>query len=151
MTLNEYQRANLRGHLHSADQIRDENGDEAIGASDGSMAVPIDGGGATITTGVKHDLQMPFSGVFYGWSMLGDRTGSIQIDIWKDSYANFPPTDADSITGGAEPEIAANTKGMVDDDDIEWAFSAGDVLRFNVDSVTDLQRVTLSLKYRRTA
>jgi hypothetical protein len=111
----------------------------------------IDGGGATITTGIKGDLgPIPFACTILEVSMLADQPGSIVVDIWKDTYANFPPTDADSITASAPPTISTATKSQ-DSTLTGWttAISAGDILRYNVDSVTDLQRVTIALKVRR--
>lgn len=112
----------------------------------------IDGGGSTITTGIKGDLQVDFAGTIEQWSILPDQSGSIVIDIWKDTYANFPPTDADSITASAPPTLSGTTKaqsGVL----TGWtgAFSAGDIFRFNVDSITTCTRVTLALRVRRTA
>jgi hypothetical protein len=115
----------------------------------GEIVVVIDGGGATITTGIKGDVgPMPFDGVITQNTVLADQSGSIVIDIWKDAYANFPPTDADSITAAAPPTISTATKSQ-DSTLTGWttSFAAGDILRFNVDSVTSIQRVTLSLKY----
>jgi hypothetical protein len=112
----------------------------------------IDGGGATITTGIKGDLgPFPFACTILEVSMLADQSGSIVVDIWKDSYANFPPTDADSITASAPPTISTAVKSQ-DATLTGWttAISAGDILRYNVDSVTDLQRVTIALKVRRS-
>ena len=78
--------------------------------------------------------------------MLADQTGSIVVDIWKDSYANFPPTNADSITSATPPTIAAGTKDT-DTTLTSWTTSitAGDILRFNVDSATTVTKVTLSI------
>lgn len=36
--------------------------------------------------------------------------GSCVLDIWKDSYANFPPTVGDSITASAKPTISSGNK-----------------------------------------
>ena len=70
------------------------------------------------------------------------------MDIWKDTYANYPPDDGDTITGANEPEIAAS--GVKDQDSTltDWtkSISAGDVLGFNVDSCTTITRCTVSLK-----
>ena len=61
-----------------------------------AMAFVIDGGGATITTGVKGDLPpMPFAGTITGAALVADQTGSISVEVWKDTMANFPPTGAD--------------------------------------------------------
>lgn len=110
----------------------------------------IDGGGSVITTGIKGDLEVPFAWVdIVSVRLLADASGSIVIDIWKDTYANFPPTDADSITASAPPTISSATKSE-DSTLTGWTQtgSAGDILRFNVDSVTTITRVTVSLVLR---
>jgi len=73
-------------------------------------------------------------------------SGSIVVDIWKDTYANFPPTVADTITASAKPILSAATKS-IDTTLTGWtkSISAGDILRYNVDSVTTCTRVVLSL------
>lgn len=111
----------------------------------------IDGGGNAITTGIKGDLEVPFACVIQSVTLLADQTGSITIDIWKDTYANFPPDNADTITGGNEPAISAAVKDQ-DATLTSWTTSLakGDVLRFNVDSVATIQRVTLSLKVNKS-
>lgn len=111
----------------------------------------IDGGGATITTGIKGDLgPFDFACTIEAVTLLADQSGSIVVDIWKDTYANFPPTGADSITASAKPTISTATKSQ-DTTLTGWttSISAGDVLRFNVDSITTCQRVTVALKVRR--
>jgi hypothetical protein len=115
-----------------------------------SITFIIDGGGATITTGVKGDLTIPFAATIVEWTLLADQTGSIVVDIWKDTEANHPPTVADTITASAKPTLSSvshNRSSTL----TGWttAITAGDVLRFNVDSITTCTRVTLSLKCRR--
>lgn len=112
----------------------------------------IDGGGATITTGIKGDIMIPFGTSIKHVFLLADQSGSIKIDIWNDTYGEFPPTDADSITGGNEPEISSATKwssieDLVPDHLLNWQrdIKRFDILRVNVDSVTTIQRVTLVL------
>lgn len=117
----------------------------------GTITIIIDGGGSAITTGIKADLEIPFACTINQVTLLADQSGSVVIDIWKDTYANFPPTDADSITASAPPTISTAIKSQ-DATLTGWttSISAGDILRFNVDSVTSIQRVTLSLKITRT-
>lgn len=106
----------------------------------------IDGGADPITTGVKGYIEVPFACTITAVRLLADVSGSIVVDIWKDTYANFPPVDADSITASAVPTIASATKAQ-DTTLTGWttAIAAGDILGFNVDSATTVQRVTLSL------
>lgn len=111
----------------------------------------IDGGGTTITTGVKGFLEIPFACTITRATTLADQSGSIVIDVWKDTYANYPPTVADTITASAKPTISSATKAQ-DATLTGWTTSiaAGDILGFNVDSVTTCQRVTLSLRVTKT-
>ena len=118
----------------------------------GSISFVIDGGGSAITAGVKGDIEIPFACTLTGYRILADQAGSAVIDIWKDTYANFPPTDADSICAGVEPTLSAAAKA----EDLaitDWsgeAIAAGSILRFNVDSAATVTRLTLVLLYTRT-
>jgi len=111
----------------------------------------IDGGGSPISTGIKGDLEIPFACTIDSLKVLADQSGSIVIDIWKDTYANFPPTGPDTITASAKPTISGATKAT-DTTLTGWttAITAGDILRFNVDSATTVTRVVLSLKVTKT-
>lgn len=112
-----------------------------------TLEVLIDGGGTAITTGVKGDAPLDFASTIVGWTLVADQSGSIVVDVWKDSYANFPPTVADSITASAKPTLSAadhNKSSTL----TGWttAIAAGDVLRFNVSSAATVTRVTLALQ-----
>lgn len=117
-----------------------------------AIGFSIDGGGATITTGlIKNGLFIPFSCTINSVTLLADQSGSIVIDIWKDSYGNYPPTVADSICASAKPALSTELKSQ-DTTLTGWTTSitAGDVLYFNVDSATTVQNVTLTLKVTKT-
>ncbi len=118
--------------------------------SKAELAFVIDGGGSAITAGVKGHLRVPFGCIIERVTLTADRAGSIQIDIWKSTYADFPPVDAGSITGGHEPNIAADSK--YDDAVLTgWSRSLddGDILAFNVDSAATITRVTVNLQVRK--
>ena len=111
----------------------------------------IDGGGAEITTGVHGFIEMPFGMTIESWRMLGDQSGSIVVDVWKDLFANYPPTVADTIAGTEKPTLAA-AESAEDTSLTTWNTSvlAGDIIGFNVDSVTTVERVTVSLRGTKT-
>lgn len=109
----------------------------------------MDGGGSVISTGLKGHVRVDFDCIIVAWAIGSPKeSGSIKIDIWKDTHGNFPPDDADSITGGHEPELASSW--VAEDTDLsDWssvAISAGDLLVFNVDSSDTTTMVTLDLK-----
>lgn len=123
-----------------------------IGANDHhsnvlSLTFIIDGGGSAITTGEKGHLEIPFACTITQVTMLADQSGSIVVDIWKDTHANFPPTVADTITASAKPTLSSAQKSQ-DATLSGWttAITAGDILAFNVDSCATIERVTISLK-----
>jgi hypothetical protein len=117
-----------------------------------SIVYVIDGGGAIYSNGIKGFLQIPFNCTITAVSLLADQTGSTVIDIWKDTYANFPPTVADSICASALPTIPLSATKSVDITLTGWTttITAGDVLAFNVVSVTSITRVTITLSVNRT-
>lgn len=102
------------------------------------------------TTGVKCDIPIMFPCRILAWSIEALESGSVQFDIWKDVRANFPPTDADSITGGDEPAVSSDTDAYSAALS-NWTtlLAEGDVLRFNVDSVSGIQHCTLTLQLER--
>lgn len=115
-----------------------------------SCGASFDGGGSAITAASKAYVRVPFSGTITGVYLVADQTGSIVIDVWKDTFANSPPTDADSITALAVPTISADTKGS-DTTLTDWAttVTAGDVIGFNVDSCSTITKCSIELAITR--
>ena len=111
----------------------------------------IDGSGSAITTGQKGHLEIPFACTITGWTLVADVSGSIVIDVWKDTYTNFPPTVADTIAGTEKPTLASVQKNQ-DLTLTTWttAVTAGDILAFNVDSVATVTRIVLSIRVTKT-
>ena len=112
----------------------------------------MDGGGLSLGSGQKGHLVMPYAAAIQSWTLLGDQpAGSCVIDIWKTTYAAFPPTVANSITGSAPPTITiaqAATGSTLTGWNIN--FLAGDVMAFNVNSSNSFSRITLSLNATRS-
>ena len=80
------------------------------------------------------------------WTIIADQSGSIVIDIWKTSYSGAPPTISNTITGSALPTITSAAKNQSSTlSGWTTSVSAGDVIRFNVNSVTTITKVTLSI------
>ena len=116
-----------------------------------TVGVTFDGHGAPIQAGSDCSIQVTKGFTLVSWTLLSDETGSIQIDVWRDTYANFPPTEADTITGGNEPAITSSNRNT-DTTLTGWTtlVADGDILKFSVDSVTDIKRATLILNGTRT-
>lgn len=122
-----------------------------LGASPFTIDYILYEGGGVISTGVKDYIEMPFSGTITEWRVVADAAGTIQFDIWKDTYANFPPTVADTIFSGTKPNLSTQQKNEATA--LALAFSAGQWLAINVDSSpapATVKRVTLSIRGTRT-
>jgi hypothetical protein len=112
-----------------------------------ALAIVIDGGGSAIATGIYADLPIPRDFYVTAAKMYADQSGSLVVDIWSDTDANYPATDADSITSSAPPTISSATKSS-DSTLTGWTklIPAGNILRFNVDSCSSITRATLVLE-----
>lgn len=114
----------------------------------------IDGGVEAISTGIAGDIgPFPFACTLNEVTLLANTTGSIVIDFWKDLYANYPPTVADTMVGasGTKATIAADVKSV--NTLTGWAATAipsASTIRFNVDSCSGINRVTVALKITRS-
>jgi hypothetical protein len=92
--------------------------------------------GAPLEVGQEAAVRMAYSGTISKWTIMSRETGTIEFDVYKDVWGNFPPTEVDSIVGASPPT-------MVDDDNAEdvaltgWTktVTAGDVLVFAIAGV----------------
>lgn len=111
------------------------------------VSVTIDGGGSAITTGAKKVyLRVPYDMTVTGWDIVADQSGSIVVDVWKDSYANFPPTVADTIAGTEKPTLSSALKNQdVSLSSFTTTIVAGQYLEFNVDSAATVTKVMITL------
>jgi len=112
-----------------------------------SFGITIDGAGSIITTGVQGDIVIPYSMTISSWTLIADQVGSIVIDVWKDTYANYPATQSDTITGSAKPTLSSVIKNQ-SSTLTGWTttINSGDIIRFNVDSVSTITKATLVIQ-----
>lgn len=138
-------------------QFADDIADSALFLDDAYDTIQfiVDGGGSVITTGIKGDIMVPFNCTVLGWDIVADASGTIQVDIWKDTYTNFPPTVADTITGTEKPALSSAQKNQ-DTALSSWTttLTRNDWLRINVDASpapATVTRVTIAIRVKRTA
>ena len=72
--------------------------------------------------------------------------GSCVIDIWVDTYTNFPPTVGDTITASAKPTISSSSK-YKDTTLTGWDTSVAtdSVIAFKLESCSTFTQVSVSL------
>jgi hypothetical protein len=116
-----------------------------------TIGLTVGDGVNVITTGFKGAIPVPFSGTITEWTIVSTdanppTSGSIQIDILKSTFANYP-TMSSMVGTGTKPNIANSNKGT--GTTTGWStttINAGDIIGFNVVSVTGLKRITIVLK-----
>ena len=105
-----------------------------------------------LSVGSKSGIYIPFGYTILEWTIgsVNNTSGSIQLDLWVDSYANFPPTVADTITASAKPLFTSTTKGQ-SSTLTGWTTTipADRWLYVNVDSVTSINQLSGTLKCRK--
>lgn len=109
----------------------------------------IDGGGSTITTGIKGQVVVDFNCEVIEWAIIGLPVGAIAVDVSRSTFAGFPTTS--SIAGTELPTIVATNDTGEDRTIATWStINTGDILEFKVDSVATIERCTVALKCRKT-
>lgn len=105
------------------------------------------GGGAALAAGLYGvGLRVPFACKINSWTIVADATGSAVIDIWKDTFANYPPVVADTITAAAKPTLtSARTATSSTLTGWTTAVAADDFLFFNLDSVSTVTQLKIIL------
>lgn len=77
-----------------------------------------DGGGSTLTTGIKFRYFLPYNMAPFSdgtdvWRIGLDQTGSVEWDLWMAAHGSYPPTSANRITGtvgSQNPRVASALK-----------------------------------------
>jgi hypothetical protein len=80
-------------------------------------------------------------------TLLANPSGNVTVDIWKTTFAGYPPTAVNSICPGpAKPIINAGSK-LENTTLTGWTTNvlAGDTLRVVIESVTTITRLTVVL------
>lgn len=124
-------------------------GDVTVNAGGRIIAFEIDGGGNVIGTGAKKAyLTVPLTCTITKWRIIADVSTTAVLDIWKDTYANFPPVNGDSITASAKPTVTAATNAestSVGTWTGAGALTLGDVLEVEVESNNNATKLRLEL------
>lgn len=118
-----------------------------------SLTTAIANGYSTGAIEVPYDMTLS-SVELVALPITGQTTGDIVIDVWVDTYGNWPPVVGDSIIGaGVKPTITGALKSN-DTDISDWAdltLPAGSKALFNVVSCTNLRFVQVKFLNVRTA
>lgn len=114
----------------------------------GATWVSTDGAALTAGDCPEVNVLCQNAGTISKWTILTEGgTGSCVVDVWKDTYANAPPTVADTITAAAKPTVTTATKAQ-SSTLTGWTTSvtAGDIMTFKLDSSSTFTSITVILE-----
>jgi hypothetical protein len=127
------------------------------GVQEETIGVSVNNGSSVLTTGVKGHRTLPYACDIVDWRVTSTDSGAIEWGINYCTYANFPTMTANSIHASEAPGIAATGSKDESAGDIaggtwtKYQFDAGDIIEFEIDSVTTLTNCILELTIRRTS
>lgn len=133
--------AGLTGFDTTAKILEVDEGTEVLpftptGYIDDAVEFVVNGGGSALTTGIQAGaIRVPWDCTITGAYLYLDQASTTTVDIWVDTHANYPPTDADSITATAPLSTSAALTAS-DTTLTGWTTSinAGSVIYYNVDA-----------------
>ncbi|MBX3046971.1 MAG: hypothetical protein KF698_08255 [Anaerolineales bacterium] len=104
----------------------------------------------TTTPAIRGWVYIPVACVVSSWELVADASGNLVIDVWRADYANFPPTNANSIAGSEKPTLASQQKNR-DTALTTWStfIPAGSYLAIEIESVATIKLATLALIFDR--
>ena len=110
----------------------------------GTFGITIDAGTSFISTGIKKYISVPYNCIITGWTIIGNTTGNIVLDVWK---SNTIPNVLNTITGSEKPTLISQQTNN-DTNLTTWntIVSVGDIIAINVDSVSGLNSISLFIK-----
>lgn len=120
------------------------------GSDNSEIVFSISNSGSVLTTGVKVDgLEIPCNCTIQSVVLTADQSGSVQLDILKSTYSNFPTMS--SIVAAAPPALSSAQKSK-DTTLTGWTkdLLEGDLLRITISSVSTITRLTMSIKVLKT-
>ena len=92
--------------------------------------------------------MIPYSCESLEWYVIAGQTGSIEFDVKRSTFANYPTTS--SIVGNDYPKLTNQFKNSNTGITAWSGFTAGDVVDFAINSNTGIKSVGLYIKIRRT-
>lgn len=122
------------------------NGTGSFVSNTKTLNYVIDGGGSAITTGIKGVIILDAAYTLTAWTVYGDSTGAINVDVGRAAAPTYPRTSAATFSTIVSPnlgagEVADRTTGL------SISISSGDTLQFNVTSNAGAHtRFTIALR-----
>jgi len=121
------------------------------------LSIIMDGYQTPIRVGNRGWVEVPFPATITYVRMLSDQVCNVVVDIWKTTFASYPPSAANSICASMKPTISGSSikaeLGTLQYPMTGWTTSvdSGDILWFHVDSNDVSTLLTISMTLARSS
>lgn len=120
-----------------------------------SIQRELGNGTTAIVAGEEVWVPIDIDGDIVEVTLLADAAGDVVLDLQQDTFANFPPTGADSLintgAGGVKPTLStARTLRVTSFANWTVGLIGGRILRIVVDSAATITRLLINIKVKRT-
>jgi hypothetical protein len=118
----------------------------------GSCGVVFDGGGQVIQTKTAY-VQVSYNGTLTSWTLVADVSGSCTITVFKDTYANFPPTTTADDVYVTAPSLSSQQKNQNLTPTYigsQATVTAGDYIGFTISAITTITWANLTIQITKT-
>lgn len=118
----------------------------------GSCGVVFDGGGQVVQTKIAY-VQVPYNGILTSWTLVADVSGSCTITVFKDTYANFPPTTTADDVYVTAPSLSSQQKNQNLTPTYigsQATVTAGDYIGFTISAITTITWANLTIQITKT-
>lgn len=115
-----------------------------------TIGCTVGGASAVLSPGEIALFPVDFSGTIENWTVLSDTANSSAVaQIYKSTYSGYPTMSA--ITGTDKPTISSGVKAQ-STALTGWttSISSGDIFKFILESVTNAQTLTITLRVKKT-
>jgi hypothetical protein len=120
----------------------------------GSCGVIFTAVSGVVTNGTTGYAQVPYNGTITGWTLVStSASGSCTVTVFKDTFANYPPTSPTDNIFTVQPALVSQIKNQ----DLSPTFlgsqatvAAGDWIGFTISGVALVSWVNLTLSITKT-
>jgi len=108
-------------------------------------------GGTGCSSGSSIGFEMPVAGSLQTATLITDNASDIEIQLWKDTFANYPPASPDNITGNS-PLRTLSLRTLQVTALTTWTccFAAGDWIVPRIIGCSGPTKVFMALRWNRT-
>lgn len=111
-----------------------------------TLTYGIDNDGTVLNTGIQGTVDVPYGFDIIRWTLIGDQSGSANIDLWSCEYGTVP-TAAHSMSGNVGMTISsatANQSGDISNWNMK-RINAGNVVTYYVQSCDTITNLTINI------